>query len=303
MTLNYIVTNEDMHKELKHILKSKMNISSNLIIRLKNDNKIFCNSIPVFTSHIVNENDRITVNIDFDETAQNDIVATNIPLDILYEDEYLLIVNKPANMPTHPCMNHYDNTISNAVKYHYDIHNIRCLLRPVIRLDKDTSGIVVFAKNPYIQECLIKQMKSNTFKKTYISIVENFVKEDYGTINAPIARKENSIIERCISDNGEVAITHYTVVNRFKIDNLNCTYLELTLETGRTHQIRVHMAHLGNSIIGDTLYGNASEYINRQALHCSSISFIHPVSNETLIIETPIPDDIALVLTKQNTQF
>ena len=149
-------------------------------------------------------------------------------------------------------------------------------------------GAVIFAKSDYVQGCLVKQMKSHEFKKEYIAILEGVLESDKGTINAPIARKEGSIIQRCVNENGHESITHYEVVERLD----NATIVKFTLETGRTHQLRVHSNHIGHPIIGDTLYGSSSDLISRQALHSHRISFVHPITKEHTEYVAPIPKDI-----------
>lgn len=161
-------------------------------------------------------------------------------------------------------------------------------IRPVNRLDKDTSGIVIFAKNEYIQECLIKQMTNNLFEKKYIAIVSGIFNQKSGTINAPIARENNSIIKRIVSPDGDFAITHYKVIGQKK----DISLLDIKLETGRTHQIRVHLNYINHLIIGDTLYGKASIFIARQALHNYKTSFFHPITKRKVTYYSKIPPDI-----------
>ena len=165
-------------------------------------------------------------------------------------------------------------------------------IRPVNRLDKDTSGIVIYAKNEYIQECLVKQMKSNSFKKEYVAILEGHLENVKGTINKPISRKEGSIIEREINKDGENAITHFELIKNFEIDNKKLSYVKFILETGRTHQIRVHSKAIGHPILGDSLYGSSSNLISRQALHAYKITFVHPITKSNLEITSNIPEDI-----------
>ena len=229
--------------------------------------------------------------LDFDED-NNNIVPTKMKLNILYEDDYLLILNKPAGFPIHPSMLHFEDSISNGVKYYFDSIGLHKKIRPVNRLDKDTSGIVIFAKNEYIQECLVRQMKNNIFIKEYIAICEGVLPKNKGIIDEPIARKTDSIIERCVDASGDKAITHYEVIKT----NGELSVVHLTLETGRTHQIRVHLAHIGNPILGDTLYGKASKLINRQALHSYRVTFMHPITHERLELEAPLFEDMALEL-------
>ena len=262
-----------------------------MITKLKKANKIYLNSLPTYTKKSVTVGDTVSVLIDFEEDNSN-IVASNIPLNIIYEDDYLLVLNKPANIAIHPSILHFDNSLSNGVKFYFDKLGLKKKIRIVNRLDRNTSGIVILAKNEYIQECLIKQMKTNEFKKEYLAIAKGFLESKSGTLNFPIARKEGSIIERTVSSDGDSAITHYDVVKEFN----NLSLVHIVLETGRTHQIRVHFSHIGHPILGDTLYGSPSELINRQALHSYKLTFIHPVTKKKLILESSLPNDIKNII-------
>ena len=235
--------------------------------------------------------DTVSVLIDFEEDNSN-IVASNIPLNIIYEDDYLLVINKSANIAVHPSILHFDNSLSNGVKFYFDKLGLKKKIRIVNRLDRNTSGIIVFAKNEYIQECLIKQMKTKELKKEYLAIVEGILESKSDTLTFPIARKEGSIIERTVSSDGDSAITHYDIVKEFN----NLSLVHITLGTGRTHQIRVHFSYIGHPILGDTLYGRPSELINRQALHSYKLTFTHPVTKKVLSLEAPLPNDIKNIL-------
>ena len=265
-------------------------MSARLITKLKQSNNIFFNEEITYTKKLVCANDVVSVLIDFVEDNSN-IVATNIPLDIIYEDEYLLAINKLANMPVHPSMLHYEETLSNAVKYYFDTLNLKRKIRIVNRLDKDTSGIVIFAKNEYIQECLIKQMKTKELKKEYLAVVTGYLQKKSDTLCFPISRKEGSIIERTVNPNGDIAITHYNILK----EQNNLSLVHVFLETGRTHQIRVHFSHINHPILGDTLYGTPSPLINRQALHSYKITLLHPISKQILTLEAPIPNDMKFI--------
>lgn len=286
MELKYIVQDQ---KYLKQILKEKFGISDNLLNKLKKDKKIYLNNNNnIYLDTIINHKDEIKINLDFEEDNTN-IVPTKMPINILYEDEGLLILNKPPHLPVHPSLNHYENSLSNGVKYYYDSINLKRKIRPINRLDKDTSGVVIFAKNEYMQYRL------QNYSKEYIAIVTGKL---IGTdiINEPIARKHDSIIERCVNINGDNAITEYEVLKNFEIENQKLTLIKCILHTGRTHQIRVHMKHIGYPILGDTLYGKKSSLINRQALHAHKIKFTHPITRKILEITTDIPTDISTIL-------
>ena len=286
MILKYKVINED-YSTLRQVLKNKWNISNRLLIKLKNANAILVNNANVYIDYPLKLGDEILINMNFNEVSEN-IVPIEMTLDIIYEDEYYLVINKPANMPVHPSASHYTDSLSNGIQYYFQQNNIQTKIRPVNRLDKDTSGIVIFAKNEYIQEILIRQMKSQTFVKEYIAVLEGNLPNSKGTINAPIARKENSIIERCISENGETAITHYELIKNY---DTYC-FVRFILETGRTHQIRVHCMHIGHSIVGDSLYGTRSSLISRQALHAYKVTFVHPITHKKVEYISTIPNDI-----------
>ena len=294
MILTYTISELEEGQKISNILRNKLNISSRLLTKLKMNKKILVNDVPVFSSHIVNSGDFITVKINFEE--EDYIEAENIPLDILYEDEFLLAVNKPAGIVVHPSSYHLNGTLANGVKFYL---NNNKKIRPINRLDRDTSGIVLFAKNEYIQECMKQE---NTMKKEYLTILTGLLDEKIGTIDAPIARKPDSIMERIVDESGQTAITHYKVLEECCSNDVDLTlsFVQVKLETGRTHQIRVHFAYKGNAILGDTLYGVETSLINRQALHAWSLSFVHPISKEQIMIETPLPEDMKNVLENFN---
>ncbi len=287
MKLEYEVTIQNKYETIKQILKEEFHVSERLLKRLKKEKQIFINNLSVSINASFQLNDVISVCLDFDEEYEN-ILPTKMELDILFEDKSLLIVNKPAGIHVHPSMDHYTDSLSNGVIYYYHQIGLHRKIRIVNRLDKNTSGIVIFAKNEYVQECLIRQMKNNIFKKEYLALLEGLLDKMSGTINAPIARRENSIIERQVSKNGQESITHYEVLKKYS----NYTLVHFVLETGRTHQIRVHCKYIGHPILGDTLYGNSSELINRQALHSYKVSFMHPITNKKMEIIAELPSDI-----------
>lgn len=287
MKLEYVVDNLTKYENVKQVLKEEFLISDRLIVKLKNSKQIYLNNMPTFVNQKLKIGDNILADLDFEETSNN-IVPTKIDLDILYEDDGLLIVNKPPFMPVHPSMDHFEDSLSNGIKYYFNSIGLKRKIRPVNRLDKNTSGIVIFAKNEYMQECLIKQMKSGSFKKEYLALVYGIIDKKIQLIDAPIARKDNSIIERCISENGYRAITEIELLKAFD----NYSLVKCFLKTGRTHQIRVHLSFIGHPILGDDLYGKKSKFIDRQALHAYMVSFIHPLTKKTFKIDAELPNDI-----------
>lgn len=285
MKLAYV--NSNKYSNVKEVLKARFSMSDRLLLKLKKLDKIYLNGNVTSANHSVLENDLIECYLDYEEDNSN-IVPTEMSLNIIYEDEAYIVVNKPAGIPVHPSMDHYTDSLSNGIAFYFNQIGLKKKIRPVNRLDKDTSGIVIFAKNEYIQECLVRQMKSKEFIKKYIAVVNGNLDNLEGTINAPIARKEGSIIERCVSETGDIAITHYKVLKR----KTDFDIVECILETGRTHQIRVHFAYLGHSLLGDTLYGISSSLINRQALHAYEVEFTHPLSKKKVKYVANVPEDL-----------
>lgn len=288
MILNYNITKNIIINEF---LTKNLSLSARLKNKLIKNKYVLLNGIFVDTRATACIGDVLTIDLSYAEDNSN-IVPTKMDLNIVYEDNYILAINKPSGMAVHPSILHFDDSLANGVKYYFDKINLQKKIRAVNRIDLNTSGLVLFAKNEYIQESLIKQMNTSDFQKTYLAVVEGNFDKTCGTINAPIARKENSIIEREINKNGQNAITHYEVLKSFD----NYSLVKCMLETGRTHQIRVHMAHIGHPLLGDTLYGSNQTLINRQALHSYKMDFIHPISKNILVLEAPVADDIKQLL-------
>lgn len=285
MKLSYVNLNK--YSNIKEVLKAEFSMSDRLLLKLKRLDKIYLNGKNASVNQNISKNDLVECYLDYDEDNSN-IIPTEMPINIVYEDDAFLIVNKPAGIPVHPSMDHYTDSLSNGIAFYFSKICLKKKIRPVNRIDKDTSGIVIFAKNEYIQECLVKQMKQNVFKKKYLAVLSGILEKDSGTISAPIARKNDSIIEREIREDGDLAISHFKVLERFN----NMTLVEYTLETGRTHQLRVHSKYIGHPIVGDSLYGLQSPLISRQALHAYEVSFVHPINKEKMLIHSDLPDDI-----------
>ena len=286
MFLEYKVINNN-YKNINQILKQEFKLSARLMHKVIINKLVLLNNKQIDTRSSINIGDNVKIDLNYEEENDN-IVPVKMNLDILFEDDCLLIINKPAGIAVHPSILHFEDSLSNGIRFYFDSIGLKKKIRPVNRLDLDTSGIIVFAKNEFVQECLIRQMNNNIFKKEYIAIVTGHLKEKSGVINLPIARKENSIIERCISEKGQNAITKYEVFK--ELDSISV--VKCFLETGRTHQIRVHFMAIGHPLIGDSLYGSKSSLINRQALHCYSISFVHPITKEVLNITCNLPKDM-----------
>lgn len=289
--LTYMVLTENENMTILDFLKAK-GISSHLITHLKKTaNGITLNSKWVYVTERLRKNDLVCISIVEEEPSQN-IVPVNIPVDIAYEDEDIIVVDKPSNMPIHPSVNNFDNTLANALAYYYKNVDSPFVFRCINRLDRDTTGLVLVAKN-MLSSCILSNMVRNKdINREYMAIVQGDI-NDSGTIDAPIKRKENSVIERTVSfEDGVSAITHYKKIlykNGFSL-------VKIKLETGRTHQIRVHMKYINHPLPGDYLYNQDFKAIKRQALHSYSLSFNHPVTKEPLILCSDIPSDMKAVI-------
>ena len=246
-------------------------------------------------NHILQPGDTLTLHIREDHSSEK-IPPVNLPLNIVYEDTDLMVINKPAGMPIHPSMNNYYNSLANALAYYFEQQNCPFVFRCINRLDRDTSGLTIVAKH-YVSAGILSAMIANKavsgITREYLAIVKGAVRPLEGTITAPLGRKEGSIIERTVDfENGESAVTHYKVLD----EKNGYSLVSLILETGRTHQIRIHMKYLGYPLIGDYLYNPDMEQIQRQALHAWKLSFVHPITGEKMQFTAPLPEDMAAVL-------
>lgn len=212
-------------------------------------------------------------------------------IEVVYEDRDIIVVNKKPGIVVHPTRSYPSGTLANGLIYYFQKSGENCIVRLVSRLDMDTSGLIIVAKNQFAHMCLSRDMKSEDFEKSYIAVIHGKMKEGQGIIDLPIYRPEGDDIRRIVDKRGQRSITHYKVIEEFKHDQL----LKLILKTGRTHQIRVHLSYLGHPLYGDTLYGieGDNRYINRQALHAYRLKFPHPRGNKILELETDIPEDIS----------
>ncbi len=286
------VTTEDEGLELREIMREHFDFSARLRNRIKREKLVMVDGIstPGWKKPPVGAEIRITLP---DETSGFE--PQNIPLDIVYEDDDLMIINKQPGLIVHPTKGHPTGTVANALMYYMEQTGKPFKIRFVNRLDMDTSGLLVVAKNSYTQNDYTKQMKENTVEKRYVAVVKGIVESDEGTIDLPIGRPDPDHVRRGVMEDGAPSVTHYKVLDRYNGYSL----VELLLETGRTHQIRVHMSHIGHPVLGDWLYEGLNPLlIDRQALHAAKLTFTHPMTKERVTFEAPIPEDMKTAIDK-----
>lgn len=288
-----VIVEEVTPTRIDSYLAEKLELSRSKIQKLIKEEKILINNKKVNSSYLVKENDEITINDDLD--YEINIEPENIPLDIVYEDDDLLIINKPSGMVVHPAPGHYTNTLVNALLYRFNLTSGE-KIRPGIvhRLDKDTSGLMLVAKNEETHEKLSKMIASKEVERHYLAIVEGVINHETGTIDAPIGRDPNDRQKMKVTDiNSKEAVTHFKVLERFK----NTTLIECILETGRTHQIRVHLAYIKHPVLNDPTYGKAKTEFG-QMLHSKSIRLKHPRTGKELFFEIEPPKEFLDKLTE-----
>ena len=275
---------------LRTFLKSTLGISTKMLSRLKNDEEgIVVNGKRVTVRYVLHVGDVLSL-MDADREAGH-VIPADLPIEILYEDDDALLVNKPPDMPTHPSHGHLDDTLANALVYRYKARGIPFVFRPVSRLDRNTSGVVLVAKNKMASARLDAAIRDRKIDKTYLAILRGVNIPDEGTVETYICRTDMSIITRRVCDRGDsgamYALTEYRVIDR----KGDATLVRAHPRTGRTHQLRVHFAHLGAPMLGDDLYGVGSDLIGRQALHAYEVTFPHPKTDETVTVAAPLPED------------
>ncbi len=252
---------------------------------------ILKNGQPVTVRQVLSEGDELAV-VFPPEKRGSHLIGENLPLDIVYEDDDILVLNKPAGIVTIPSMLHPTGTIANALIGYYEQQGLDYTVHVVTRLDRDTSGLLLVAKHRFSHSLLFEKQKTGSVKRSYYALVEGELETANATINAPISKKETSMIEREVTENGKHAITHYQLIRHTAGGSL----VDVRLETGRTHQIRVHFAHIGHPLMGDDLYGGHKDKMARQALHCKTLAFHHPATGELLEFFAPMPEDMKKIL-------
>ena len=293
--LQYEVTAEEDGLRLDQYIAGRcMDLSRSYIQKLIKESRVTINkNIQTKTKTAVQESD--IVNVSLPDPKELELKPQDIPLDILYEDNDVLVVNKPKGMVVHPAPGHYEDTLVNAVLYHCrdNLSGINGVLRPGIvhRIDKDTTGALIVCKNDKAHQKIADQLRAHTITRSYRAIVYNNFSEDEGMINAPIGRHPTNRKKRMVTEkNSKEAITHYKVLDHL---NHKFNYIECRLETGRTHQIRVHMSHIGHPLLGDEVYGPVNskfKNLQGQTLHAATIGFIHPTTEEYMEFSAPLPD-------------
>lgn len=298
--LFFSVSEGEIGLRIDRFLADKVSdLSRSYIQKLLKEEKVTVGERTVKANYRIQEGDTILLSLPV--LKEPDILPEDIPLDILYEDDFLLVVNKPKNMVVHPSAGHYSGTLVNGVLSHCKgkLSGINGVMRPGIvhRIDKDTTGALVVCKTDQAHRHLAEQLKNHTIQRRYRAVVQGNLKEDTGRIQAPIGRHPIDRKKMAVNHkNGKDAVTHYQVLERFG----SATYIECRLETGRTHQIRVHMASIGHPLLGDEVYGTSKNpyHLQGQALHAMILGFVHPQSEEYMEFTAPMPDYFTKLLEK-----
>lgn len=290
--IDYIIDEDSAGLRVEQFLRRKRYSGQNLSEIKRMPKSILVNGVHYYMRQELSTGDHLQVRICETQNSEK-IPPTKLPLDIIYEDEDLLVLNKPAGMPIHPSLNNYTNSIANALAYYFQSQGKPFIFRCCNRLDRDTSGLTIVSKHLVSGSILSDMTKYREVHREYLAIARGSVTPFEGTIQAPLGRKEGTIIERTVDwEHGEDAVTHYKVVKEANGHSL----VSLRLETGRTHQIRIHMKYLGYPLIGDYLYNPDMEYMTRQALHSHHMEFAHPITGEHMSFTAPLPEDMARVM-------
>lgn len=290
--IDYIIDEDSAGLRVEQFLRRKRYSGQNLSEIKRMPKSILVNGVHYYMRQELSNGDHLQVRICETKNSEK-IPPTNLPLDIIYEDEDILVLNKPAGIPIHPSLNNYTNSMANALAYYFQSQGKPFIFRCCNRLDRDTSGLTIVSKHLVSGSILSDMTKYREVHREYLAITRGSVTPSEGTIQAPLGRKEGTIIERTVDwEHGEDAVTHYKVVKEANGHSL----VSLRLETGRTHQIRIHMKYLGYPLIGDYLYNPDMEYMTRQALHSHHMEFTHPITGEHMSFTAPLPEDMARIM-------
>lgn len=293
-SFSYTITEKDAGKTVGQFLLEHEYTSSCIKFLKRAENLITVNGKWEFVNKVLNENDILETFFIEEESSEN-VEGVEMPLDIVYEDEDILVINKSANVPVHPSKGYWYTSLANGVVSYYEKQGIPFVFRSINRIDQQTTGLVIIAKNMLSGAILGESMRNREIHRTYLAVTEGELPEN-GTIELPIGRKEGSVIERCIDENGSKAITHY---ERLKYEN-GYSLAQVQLETGKTHQIRLHMRAIGHPLPGDILYNPKFDVIERHALHSWKLEFPHPITKEMLYFEQELPEDMKKIFEDKN---
>ena len=301
--MDWLIESADDGQMLREWIKKHVRLSGKMLKYLKYQNDgILVNGQRCTVRRTLHTGDTVTLALS-DQDAAEDLLPVELPIEILYEDSELVVPSKPPHMPTHPSHNHHGDTLANALAFRYQAQGVPFVFRPINRLDRDTSGAVLIARNKFSAGLLSRSMQNGEIQKTYLAVLEGRLDKDTGVIDRPLHRTAESIIVRevCSPDtpDAEAARTEFRVLARSE----ECTLVEAKPITGRTHQLRVHFASLGHPICGDTIYGVSNGRISRQALHAKELVFPHPTTGEQISVSAPTPTDLQKLIERQFPQF
>jgi 23S rRNA pseudouridine1911/1915/1917 synthase len=299
MAVSFILKSEiqekDQGRKLGDFVRSELQLSRRAIKTIKFKGGAFLiNGAPQKVTYVLKEGEHLEVHFP-PEIKSETLTPEEMPLDIVFEDAYALVINKEAGIPTIPSYQHFKGTLANGVVDYLLKKGEEGASHPVTRLDRETSGLVLMAKHGHVHDLFSRLQKERLIHRRYLAVVHGEILDQFGTIDAPIGRKEGSIIERCVSEEGKPAITHYEVLSKMK----NSTLVGIQLETGRTHQIRVHFSSIGHPLVGDDLYGGDQKEMTRQALHARHLYFPHPLIGETVFCTAPFPQDLQSLIDQE----
>lgn len=275
---------------IRSFLRDKLQYSRRSIVALKKSCGAKLNGDLCHMNMLLKEND--VLELDFEDSESENIALDEMELDVVFEDESMIVINKQAGIPVHPTRRYPNNTLANGLAFRWAGEDSARKVRPINRLDKDTTGLVVFAKNAHIQHLMSFYVGKEEFRKEYTALVHGQLQEAEGTIDQPIARENERAVKRVVREDGDRSVTHFKTEKTYR----DYSVVRLVLETGRTHQIRVHMSYIGHPLLGDTLYGGDTGLIGRHALHAGKITMLHPVTKQWHTFEAPLPTDMGQLI-------